>query len=239
MPRIRTVKPEAFAHPEMVRVSIPARLLLISLWTQADDDGRLYEQIARIRGYAFGDADRVNLPRLLDELANEGRIHRYEDDGRRCICIPNLRRHQRIDRPTPSTIPLCPLCEDSTSDQGTLYEPSTLEGKGKEGKGTGKSAIAEAFEEFWKASPRREGKIAARAAFEKSAKLGAEPRLMVSAMRLYAEQMQREGRDRSKIKLPTTWLNAGCWEDDYGDPRKPTREEIAAEIAALGAEVEP
>lgn len=119
------MKPDYFSHPEIVALSIPARLLLLSLLTQADDEGRLYDQPTRIRGLAFGEGDRVKVPRLLDELAESGRIERYEAFGRRCIQVVNFDRHQRVNRPTRSVIP-----------HGGLTEPSRLEveveGKGKE-----------------------------------------------------------------------------------------------------------
>src|SRR5690242_700587 len=105
MARIRTVKPEFFTHPEIVRLSIPARLLFLSLLTQADDEGRLYDQPKRIGANAFGEDDRVNAERLLTELAGEGRISRYEADGRRCILVEHFKKHQRVDKPSPSNIP--------------------------------------------------------------------------------------------------------------------------------------
>ena len=143
MPRIRTVKPEFFTHPEILQLSIPARLLFLSLLTQADDAGRLYDQPARIVANAFGEADRVKPRGLVDELAARGRILRYEADGRACIQIVNFRRHQRVDKPSPSTIPPPPFDEHSPNAPGTvpesLPEGSRLERKGKE-QGTGKGA---------------------------------------------------------------------------------------------------
>jgi hypothetical protein len=105
MARIRSIKPEFFTHPEVVALSIPARLLLISLLTQADDEGRLYDQPTRIRGEAFGEDDKVNVPRLLEELAQERRIHRYQAEGRACIQVANFSVHQRVSHPTLSRIP--------------------------------------------------------------------------------------------------------------------------------------
>lgn len=151
MPRIRTVKPEFWTHPEILRLSIPARLLLVCLFNLADDEGRLYDQPMKIRGESFGEKDRINILTLLHELDSEGRILRYEVDGRECIQVVNFRRHQSISHPRPSSIPPPQnpgtLREGSETDSGdapgTLREGSggewkgmEEEGKGKEGKGT-------------------------------------------------------------------------------------------------------
>ena len=136
MSRIRTVKPDFFTHPSITPLSIPARLLLLSLLTQADDEGRLYDQGAKIRGLAFGDDDRVNIAALLAELADHERILRYEMGGRACIQILGFADHQRVNRPTPSVIPPPGLFSaPSPNGQGVLTEPSPLEGKGRERKG--------------------------------------------------------------------------------------------------------
>jgi hypothetical protein len=143
MARIRTVKPDFFTHPSITPLSIPARLLLLSLLTQADDEGRLYDQGAKIRGLAFGDDDRVNIAALLAELADHGRILRYEIGGRDCIEITGFHDHQRVNRPTPSTIPAPGLFSaPSPNGQGVLTESSPPEGKGRERKGREGKGIA-------------------------------------------------------------------------------------------------
>ena len=147
MARIRTVKPDFFTHPSITPLSIPARLLLLSLLTQADDEGRLYDQGAKIRGLAFGDEDRVNIAALLAELAEHRRILRYEAGGRDCVEIVGFNEHQRISHPARSVIPSPGLfAEISANGQEVfreasggradrLREGSAPERKGKERKG--------------------------------------------------------------------------------------------------------
>jgi hypothetical protein len=136
MARIRTIKPDFFTHPSIVVLSVPARLLFVALWTQADDEGRLYDQPAKIRGLSFGDTDKVSVDRLLEELAEHGRIVRYDAMGRDCIEVVDFDQHQRINRPSPSSIPAPGLfTKRSPSGQGVLTEPSSPERKGKERKG--------------------------------------------------------------------------------------------------------
>jgi hypothetical protein len=134
--RIRSIKPEYFSHPEVTRCSIPARLLLISLFTQADDEGRLYDQPRKIAGLAFGESDVIDAEDLLRELAGQGRIQRYAADDKRVIQVVNFKRHQRIDRANKSVIPgPRSFAASSTNDRRALDEPSLLEGKGREGIG--------------------------------------------------------------------------------------------------------
>lgn len=105
MARIRTVKPGYFTHPSIVVLTPWARLLLLSLLTQADDGGRLYDQPRKIGGNAFGDDDDVDTEQLLEELRENGRIVRYRAGDRRCIQIVGFRDHQAISKPKASDIP--------------------------------------------------------------------------------------------------------------------------------------
>jgi len=139
--RIRTVKPDFFTHPKVIRVSVPARLLFLSLLTQADDEGRLYDQPRKIGGNAFGEEDEVDVATNLAELATAGLVIRYEALGRRCLQIVGFGEHQVINRASPSTVPDQDgrihggFTEDSVNPQGTVTEDSRGEGKGRERKG--------------------------------------------------------------------------------------------------------
>lgn len=123
MARIRTVKPGYFTDPDVTAVSIPARLLLVSLWTQADDEGRLLDQPRLMCAQSFGDEDRVNPEKLVAELASgrEPRILRYEVAGKRYVSIHGFLNHQVISHPRPSVFP-----EPSSNPPGGLPEGSTL-----------------------------------------------------------------------------------------------------------------
>ena len=73
-------------------------------------------------------------------------------------------------------------------------------------------SLSEAFKEFWNHYPRKAGKKTAVKAFGKAVKEGAVPRdIIAGAMRYGAERDGEEGR---YTKHPSTWLNAGCWEDE-------------------------
>lgn len=59
MARIRTVKPDLFSDEKLARVSLQARLLYIGLFTEADDQGRLYASAKRLAGALFPHDQRV------------------------------------------------------------------------------------------------------------------------------------------------------------------------------------
>ncbi|GJD64420.1 hypothetical protein MPEAHAMD_4602 [Methylobacterium frigidaeris] len=81
-------------------------------------------------------------------------------------------------------------------------------------KGTRESLSSNsAFDRWWSTYPRREGKIAARKAYDRIVGKGTATadELQAGAER-YAEA--RGGQDPQFTKMPTTWLNGGCWADE-------------------------
>lgn len=221
MPRIRTVKPEFFTHPEIASLSIPARLLLVSLWTLADDSGRMYDQPLRIRAHAFGETDKVNIAKLLDELEDDDRILRYSAAGRSCLYVTGFTRHQAINRPSPSSIPAPP--EEA---HGAFTEDSHQERKGtgnRERKGKD-VAIDPDFVKFWSVYPRHDDRLDALKAWEK-ARLLAPVEDIIAAAQGYGED---PNRDDGYTKLGATWLNKRCWDN----PPLPERSRTPADAAA-------
>lgn len=83
---------------------------------------------------------------------------------------------------------------------------------------TSTKAIDTAFAEFWSVYPRREARKGARAKFGQAVKLGTPAAAITAGARRYAAYVAEVGREREKIKLPTTWLNQGCWDDELNGP---------------------
>lgn len=73
------------------------------------------------------------------------------------------------------------------------------------------SIMADHFDEFWQAVPRKAAKEKARQAFTKASKAAA-PEIIIAAMRRYADQ--RNGQDPQYTAHPASWLNAGRWTDE-------------------------
>jgi len=95
-------------HSESVgRLSRDARLLLVGLITQVDDDGRTR---ASSRGLAslllpFDEINENQIDAWIEELEKENIFHRYVVDGATYGYLPNFNKHQKIDHPSKSKYP--------------------------------------------------------------------------------------------------------------------------------------
>lgn len=142
MARIRSIKPEFWTDEKVLLCSIPARLLFIGTWNQADDYGNLDASPIQLKTRILpGDA--VEVGPLVAELVTAGLLDEYSTNDKKYLHIKNFPRHQKIDRPSG---PRCPLPDGSpTTPRGTregsartprvFDEPPPPEGKGREGKG--------------------------------------------------------------------------------------------------------
>lgn len=73
------------------------------------------------------------------------------------------------------------------------------------------------FDEFWQAYPIHRERKAAAALFERVVrKERVDPQAVIDGARRYRDD---PNRDENFTKLPTTWLNKGCW-DDVGLPER-------------------
>lgn len=145
MPRIRTIKPDAFLSESLSEVPRGTRWTFAGLWTYADDKGRGRDDIRLIKAALYPLDDSVSLEDVTTDLwllAGIGAVCRYVVDGRNYLHMPNW-HHQKINRPTPAKSPPCPVHEDgvrghvldadaSVSPHGAVTEPSRGEGKGRE-----------------------------------------------------------------------------------------------------------
>ena len=164
MPRIRTLKPGFFRSEDVAVLSYRARLTWQGLWIVADDYGRCKDNVRLLKADLWALEDDVTAAEVekdLVELAERGRIVRYEVGGERFLAVTNWDVHQWIKSKTDSVIPAPPDEEpDESDDYGTSpidfhsapeivpvdfqSEPeklSTLRGRGK-GKGRGRGRPA-------------------------------------------------------------------------------------------------
>jgi hypothetical protein len=131
-PRIRTIKPESQQDEGVGRLSRDARLLFFAgLMTMSDDEGRLRAMFPAIVGHTFPydeDVSPAKLRRWLSEIESQGMILRYEHNGTPYIAIRHFRRHQRIDKPSPSILPPPPdavvVAENSPKGRGAVADES-------------------------------------------------------------------------------------------------------------------
>ena len=130
MARIRTIKPEFFTSEDIVSLTPLARLFYVSLWCEADREGR-FEWKPKTLKMRYLPADDCDVAALCDELVTAGMVELYDHDGRTYAVIPGFTRHQVINnREQPSDIPEPP----KKTDACVTRESGRKEGKeGKEG----------------------------------------------------------------------------------------------------------
>lgn len=116
MARIRTIKPSFWSDGNVSRMSRETRLLVIGLISMSDDQGRFLASPAAILGhvYPYDDVKPGQLERWLADAttlhngSSDPTVALYEVDGRRYGFFPKWRKHQRINRPQPSSLPAPP-----------------------------------------------------------------------------------------------------------------------------------
>lgn len=139
MARIRTIKPEFWLNESLSSISECALILAAALLNYADDEGYFNANEALIKAACFPIREpSVSIHGALTELSVIGYIRMASCAGRKYGHILNFEKHQRINRPTKSTISnlnLDWLTEDSLRTHGGLTEDSLQERKGKEGNG--------------------------------------------------------------------------------------------------------
>jgi hypothetical protein len=224
MARIRTVKPEIKESETLGRVSREARLCFILLFTVADDDGRLRAPSRLLASQLFPYDD--DAPGLIDgwlsELETHNHIRRYTVEGNAYIDIPNWLKHQKIDKPRPSSLP--PFDEASrnvaTNSGKVAGDRKGMEGiKERKGREPRAAVAPLEFDRFWQAYPRHEAKPDAERAFVKALK-----DIGIDAMLEALEKHKARWTDPQYVPHPATWLNKKRWLDELpGVVPKPPR----------------
>lgn len=140
MARIRTIKPEFFTSDDICSLTMPARLLYIGIWCEADKEGRLEWSPRNLKRRYLPD-DSVDIEALCSELLDRGLVVPYGDD---LAYIPKFSKHQHINpRESASKLPdpdACPTRHprvpdvSSTRKQRDSDAQVGREGKGREGK---------------------------------------------------------------------------------------------------------
>lgn len=149
--RIRSIKPSWLEDERLCLLPPEARVMSIALILMADDEGRGRANPMMIGPRVFPGSrtfveDSTNALRMLVEASF---IVRYEVDGQSYYQIRNWKKHQRIDRPSVSSLPPAPDSKsaesfDSTNVRRTLCEDSASARRRK------------GREEEWKGKERRE-----------------------------------------------------------------------------------
>jgi hypothetical protein len=82
------------------------------------------------------------------------------------------------------------------------------------------------FESFWQAYPRKVAKLQAEKTYSRVISSGISAEVLLAGAGRYAAE--RAGDDPRFTKHPSTWLNAGCWNDDPQPPSRPATKSFDA-----------
>ena len=118
--------------------------------------------------------------------------------------------------------------ENLTSENLTLKNTINKENNNKE---NNKNTNNDLFETFWTIYPRKIGKGAAKAAFEKACKKES-PETIIEVAGFYANKSDLP--DLQFIPHPSTWLNQERWNDDLNASGVSNATQVASDILSRG-----
>lgn len=130
MARIRSVKPDLRISRVVASWPIPARYAWVLLWGYLDDYGRGIDDVRLIVADCFP-LDRDVTERKMDgwlrlfataQPEKPAPLCRYVVAGQGYLHAVNWREHQRVNRPTDSRIPPCPIHESFSE---SFHEPDS------------------------------------------------------------------------------------------------------------------
>lgn len=122
--RIRTVKPALFHSARVSSYTDAEFRTYVGLFCYCDDHGRGEDDPDYVKAMLWPRIKRVtpavverHLERIARDVDDDGPLCRYEVDGTRYLHFVHWREHQRVNRPSESRIPPCPLHEPEGTDQ--------------------------------------------------------------------------------------------------------------------------
>lgn len=98
MPRIRSVHPSQWTDENFVECSFAARLFVIAVRNETDDNG-IFEWKPKTLKMKLFPADNIDLEPLLEELTINSQVMRYEVEGKTFGIVRNFQRYQRPEKP--------------------------------------------------------------------------------------------------------------------------------------------
>lgn len=76
------------------------------------------------------------------------------------------------------------------------------------------------FEEWYELYPNKKSKSLAKKSYEKVRQSGITKEKLIEGARKYTTFIQANNKETKYIKHPSTWLNQGCWDDEYTEIKK-------------------
>ena len=222
-----------------------AEILFYHLMVKADDFGVYFgnEQIIKNTCFPLKSSE-IKLKQVeswLNELVKAGLLFEYiAEDGKKYVQFTKWAKHQQI-RAKKSKYPspdegICNqmISNDIKCPRNPIQSESNSISESESNAKDARKAREEAFEKFWSAYPRKEGKQKAKAAFEK---VNVPLDVLLNAIEQQKESAQWSKDNGQFIPHPTTWLNGKRWEDEVvmaGNAQMGARGHLgAAEKAAI------
>lgn len=134
MARKRMIDPSFWRDEKIGELAFVDRLIFIGLWTFAEDNGagRANPKLLKADILPYDDTFRVSdFEKSLEKLATLNLISLYKVNDQNYYHITNFAKHQTINRPTPTSIPL-PTHEQVNERSNTTHGQLTLEKEEKE-----------------------------------------------------------------------------------------------------------
>ena len=138
--RIRTIKPQFWCHPVMGRLDPFTRVLAVALLNYSDDEGFFLAEPCIIKGALFPfEKSSNNVRKGLKILEREGYIEiRISRENGPIGRVVNFLKHQKINRPTPSTLrSYFSLSPHGGINESSMQDRNGLELKEMESNGNG------------------------------------------------------------------------------------------------------
>lgn len=239
MARIRSIHPGLFTDESFASLSMAARVLLLGLWTEADDQG-VFDWKPITLKMRIMPVDSVNVPDLLFELEAHDVIRRFSQDGKEFGAIRNFCKYQRPKTPKYRQLKSTdirnyvasryPMAE-ATLDEVEAFPQKEEIAPQREEEGGRREEIKEstpspakpqaraleAFERFKTVYPRRDGANPwqpAEKKFKALVKTGVDPEVMITAAAALAREEGARGNIGTKfIPQAITWLNQQRFQD--------------------------
>lgn len=117
MARIRTIKPALYTSARVSAYPDAVFRTFTGLFCYVDDKGRGEDDVDLIKAEVWPRVKRMSPRKLAEHLTfiaepTDGPLCRYEVSGLRLLHFINWTEHQRINRPSKSKFPPCPLHEE-------------------------------------------------------------------------------------------------------------------------------
>lgn len=186
------------------------RFVLLALADYANDDGECWPSIAGICQKTCM-TDR-GVQKIIRRLEDGGWLSIEVGVGRKNCNVYTIKNPEprsprttftpNVVAETPNVVPKNPEPR-SPEPSLTIKEPSAEQNR---------------FDEFYEAFPKKKDPQKARAAYARAVKK-VSPDVLIAAAKRYAQE--RAGQDPQFTKHPTSWLNAGSWENQQ-DSRPPS-----------------